>query len=106
MRTGRIIALHHRSIPVYCTNSVASGGARSDCSSPPTVAALLLFIALSASEKEKRCPKELFMVTADLGGIAGVSLILLMPPGDLQFGEERNYVQAVQTNLLATGSDN
>ena len=66
----------------------ASGGASSDWSAavPPTS---LLFMALSDSEKENFCPK-VFPLKTDLGGIAGVSLILLMPPGDL--GREIMYV--------------
>ena len=82
----------HATLKLKCsrlTNSVApaSGGARSDWSAPvpPTS---LLFMALSDSEKENFCPKVLPLKT-DLGGIAGVSLILLMPPGDLQLTEER-----------------
>ena len=43
-------------------------------------------MALSDSEKENFCPKVFPpLLKTDLGGIAGVvSLILLMPPGDLE----------------------
>ena len=63
----------------------ASGGARRDGSVVPPLPPSLLFMALSDSEKENFCPKVLPLKT-DLGGTAGVSLILLMPPGDLAEG--------------------
>ena len=84
------------------TNSAApaSGGARSDWSPdavpPPLPLTSLLFMALSDSEKENFCPK-VFPLKTDLGGMAGVSLILLMPPGDL--GREMCFLRHVTIRL-------